>query len=859
MAGYEKWIIFFLILSFLTFLSAVILGILPGISYCPDENGRRNPRRHNKLFWVTVLLVVSVGLMRYSVGYFQIYAPQTETETEQFTQIESSVNPLTPWEEVFNSFVHTLQTFSMDEDYTKYLVEGKAMVAGMAEGNKWPVILYGLYTVFLNAITPIIGGAVIFEILASIFPIIKLQLLVRLCFWRPRYYFSELNEQTAAIVHNLAYEYRNRKNRWDFRKPFFIISDAYIDQESEKSSEMARTVKALGAICIKTDIVHLPKSNKRKNVYYLIDKNEISNLQTLSSLASKVHKKDLHNAKVYLFTENTAYSRIEELVMNVLEPDNAQPAFKMPKIIPVRSYRNLVSNLLADVPLYEPIVHKWNGSKDNSMELNVTILGNGIIGTEAFLGVYWCGQMLDCRLRINVVSQDSEDEFRQKIDSISPEILQATVEKHSILQHHTDIYAEPYCSVKYFQGDVKNSAFMLRKENSDLLDTHYFIVALGKDEDNMLVAEKLRQCIGRQHIQNDSDEKTVIAYVVYDSILCETLNSIKTFASKSMDNPDIYMHAFGSLRQVYSTENIDMTKYSGNAVMAEKAYDGLTSRTETVNDQNKQSSDNNTQQSEDKGKKKKPKSGHNDYTYWANMARVIHLNYKLFSIGWIRDTIFINESDPLKAESQKEERKKNMRKIREVFKCLALGRKVCDNQVTEEQLEVYKKTYMQNYNRLAWLEHRRWNAFTRVMGFVYTEDYNKYYNRTNSHKHMELKLHPCLVECDDKGIKRTTKDENGKLCFTADSKPDYLDQLTLRIINVKPKNGDFKENDYPKSEYAECYSVEQTAAELGIKPKKVRMLCENGDLIGFYSNEEPFEWCILKESVEEYKRNMQTT
>jgi hypothetical protein len=49
--------------------------------------------------------------------------------------------------------------------------------------------------------------------------------------------------------------------------------------------------------------------------------------------------------------------------------------------------------------------------------------------------------------------------------------------------------------------------------------------------------------------------------------------------------------------------------------------------------------------------------------------------------------------------------------------------------------------------KLQWLEHRRWNAFLRTMGFCGTDNYNVYKAKTKSPKNMEMKLHPCLVEC----------------------------------------------------------------------------------------------------------------
>ena len=58
---------------------------------------------------------------------------------------------------------------------------------------------------------------------------------------------------------------------------------------------------------------------------------------------------------------------------------------------------------------------------------------------------------------------------------------------------------------------------------------------------------------------------------------------------------------------------------------------------------------------------------------------------------------------------------------------------------------------------LAWLEHRRWSAYTRTMGYRSTDAMERYYFAENNHKNMSLKLHPCLVEARpvEKGTKRT--------------------------------------------------------------------------------------------------------
>jgi hypothetical protein len=67
-----------------------------------------------------------------------------------------------------------------------------------------------------------------------------------------------------------------------------------------------------------------------------------------------------------------------------------------------------------------------------------------------------------------------------------------------------------------------------------------------------------------------------------------------------------------------------------------------------------------------------------------------------------------------------------------------------------------KEKHMELLHEMAWLEHRRWNAYMRSMGFRSTckSEYSVYaaIDNKGSYKQMDLKLHPCLVECDKKGI-----------------------------------------------------------------------------------------------------------
>ena len=173
-----------------------------------------------------------------------------------------------------------------------------------------------------------------------------------------------------------------------------------------------------------------------------------------------------------------------------------------------------------------------------------------------------------------------------------------------------------------------------------------------------------------------------------------------------------------------------------------------------------------------------------NYKYWASLARAMHQSYKMFATGLITTTVFDDPTyrtppvgdDPLAP--------------------LIRGWETWDEETMAK--------HMRLLHRLSWLEHRRWSAFTRVYGFRNPVEYRTYIQegKSDSYKHMELRLHPCLVECDDQGI-RARIDHTGKLipgtdfCCSDPEKLDLLDELSYRLKELGINDYDFKQYDYP--------------------------------------------------------------
>ncbi|MBR6594641.1 MAG: hypothetical protein IKK83_05620 [Clostridia bacterium] len=829
----------------------------------------------------TLVFLAAVWCMRYAVGRF--------------------VMPLTGhsgFEEGVNSLLHALQTFSMDEDYTSYVSNGKIMMEVLTKGcsnaSGW-IAAYGVYAFLLNIAAPIAGGALILELITGLFPSLKLWFYSKLL-WKERCYFSELNERSLALAKSL----RSQKYRI-FCKPVIVFTDAYTDKDNEKSAELLAEAKQLGALCIKDDICHARCNRFFKRSFFLMDEVEVDNLQTLANLTNSQNYKTVLRAKIFVFSQSTNHTLVEKQLRERLEKTLGVAEKDMPLIFPIQIYKNIIADLLSDLPLYEPIVHRYK--EDRTTDLNVTILGTGYIGTEMFLASCWAGQMHNVRLHFNIISKESESEFLGRIDFISPEIMQSSKPCHPILCYNGEGDTNPpYFSLNYMEGDLKawDGKDPEARERLDevLAKTDYCLVALGNDEDNMTVAKELRCRIGKAHMDDGKGRRTLIAYVIYNPCLCELLNT-KKHLSPCGGTPCVYSHAIGSLHEQYDIQTVytsiyELQKKEEELKLTEKERGAQKAKKKPkkqygVKD-NSRRSDIVTKDTTDRGKNSQ------NYDHWATLSRVIHIKYKLFSMGWIKDSVFDGE----------EQHKERVSEAYNLFKRLCIG-------YPPKGAEKVAAEFMEKRDMLAWNERRRWCAFTRSQGYSSTDKCREYFDHCGDHKHMELRLHPCLVESDSASVRRAEDFvfENARKAPTV--KLDKLDELSELVIELcdktdkklaadkeaekarkeaalkeldwlgkkrymrekaknnkgkkekKPKNRmEFKVGDYPHQYFGKylplCSDTDKDDAIklLGKSERKVKRMCKKGDLTGAVLYED-IGWLVPKYSLPEKKEKQQST
>jgi len=714
------------LIQFLLWLS-VISFIFAIIYFVKQLSGHKRKSINQKLFIPTCCLVISIFLHRYIVGFYEVILSNSESLINTgYSRID----------EVFNSLIRTMQTFSLDENYFGSIVIGKKLFFNEFN-SRFLSEFYGLFASVLNICAPIISGAIILGILTSLFPRMKLFFMP----FREKYVFSELNDRAICLAEDIIKETGNNK-----KQPLIIFTDAYIDYNSEAISELLQRAKDIGAICIKDDLLEISFLYVKDLHFILIDKEDINNIHSLIALVTENIERFKNKCHIYVFSQNPEASSIVKKLIKDYNLETSEIIIKL-----IQEYTGIVYNLFNDVPLYYPLLAKGLSNYSEKKELIVTIIGGGKIGMEVFLGTYWCAQMLDCKLRINVITKKAK-KFKAKINYINREILLSGVDRQEFLRvfPNQDIYAEPYASFSFYSTDVESDGLFSILDKKDttgfsLLLSDYFIIALGTDNLNITTADNLDRKIRREALNERRDlnelinKKPVIAYSVYDSKINEELNK-----TNSQDDYT-YLHAFASLKKIYSCKNIFMNN------VKELAYD--------INKKH--------------NKTDEAKFLKDEYNWWSSIARTFHLNYKVFSI------FELLESTKKHKDVTEEERKKYWEIVHE-----------------KEAINI----------RLSWLEHRRWNAFMRTKGFTAPtpSQWEQYaFKNDNDHKNIPLKLHPCIVESSE--TSQITINDWNDPNYENNKKLDCLDIASIKVYQTKKirkgideeENRNFKEYDKP--------------------------------------------------------------
>jgi len=721
--------IFVIVLSVIS-VAFFIMCIHSFISNLRKNRGKDTSR---KLYIPTVQLFLSIFFIRFSLGYYSVI-------TQRYDFLEN--DNLNFFEEFLNSIFHSLQVFSLDASFTKSITIGKEMFTE-EYGSKLLADIFGAYNSLIYVIAPVLGGAILFGLLTRAFPYLSLTFKP----YRDKYVFSELNERSISLAEDIIREALKAQKGLLPTLPLIIFTDAYGDSEDESTSELLLRAKEIGAVCIKDDIVNLRLIRTKKIYYLLMDENDNTNIHTLTSISTGKNKpwNDKCKINIYVFSQNKELGSIIKMIYAKYKSELANVVIKV-----VQEYTNIAYNLFNDVPLYYPLLKRNIQGSSKEKELILTIIGDSKINLEVFLGAYWCGQMLDCKLKINVITENVQ-RFILTVNSVNQEILQSGLfngeADKTLLRVYPkqEIYSPAYAEFNFINADLQTGDYLeiLNKRDGNaplLIFSDYFVIDLGSDEQNMSIATELSRIIQKENLGKTAAHQNVIAYSIFDSNTKDIVNSF------SIQSEDVFLYAFAAIKDIYSCKNIFMKHINEPAFSISKVH----------------------------SKADMESFLKDEYNWWASIARVLHRKYKIYSVGLLspRENPGVINKD----------------EIEKYWEMTDSNDETCD--------------------RLTWLEHRRWNAFLRTKGFAAPSEtqWNSYaYKDTANgvtHKNTNLKLHPCIIESSEKIQIENSDWDNPD--YKDKTSLDYLDLVSIMVYQKqkelfgKDDKNDYKIWDTPK-------------------------------------------------------------
>lgn len=485
------------------------------------------------------------------------------------------------------SLQKTLQLFTTDADFGD--------IAGIVEGASPAIIAwYEVVASVLHIVAPVIFAGWVL----TVFKHLKAYVVYHLFSWCGHfYYITELNDRSIALAEDIFIQAKKEK-----RRVRIIITDVFGKKEDEKSAELINRAESIGCILFAKDITELtfrpilgrlpvrkfffigmdedeniqqalhvitscakpPRSlfKRKQNEPEVVD-NAPENTDENGENKKKQPKKSIYNSSK---TEFYVFSRSAESEVLLNSIDNGDM-----KVRRIDENRNFVLRTLLEHSIFKDALPAPEGKKDK--QLNILLVGLGMIGTEYVKALSWVGQMYGYVLNLHIF--DGEKGIEQRLRSIAPELIDRNFvsrrpknEKETLVQYYSDdsgltykekIDGEAYYNFFYYDGiDVKTQEFLDIVDSIGPLSGVY--VTLGDDELNIETAMRLRTTFERAAIASGIEKRPIPK--IYPVVYSEIKNKIITQHNglRTMKNEDYGITIVGSINSSYTLAALEQNK-----------------------------------------------------------------------------------------------------------------------------------------------------------------------------------------------------------------------------------------------------------------------------------------------------------
>lgn len=351
---------------------------------------------------------------------------------------------------------------------------------------------FALYAALLYVTAPILT----FGNVLSLFK--NLQDEARYGFHRKRahYIMSELNAQSVALARSIWKQAKEKK-----KKIVIVFTDVF-ERNEENGYELLSEARDMNAICLKKDVRLLNIQGKKGDVeIFLLGEDASENVSQAVKIVNNLNEENKkQNVKVFLFDRNQSSSYIMDSIRydNLLEyarcHEYGPKTFKLRRVDEIRQ---LVWNTV-------PTMDVFKKAQDTKV-ISVLLVGMGRYGREFFKTLVWFCQCEGYRVEFNVIDKhtDGEDGHRS-IESLLRRQCPELLKKNRCAEMGESSY-----DIEFFTGiEMRSSDFsdVLLYEGEDaekrriserLRRTTIAVVALGEDDVNIEVAVYLRTLFDR--------------------------------------------------------------------------------------------------------------------------------------------------------------------------------------------------------------------------------------------------------------------------------------------------------------------------------------------------------------------------
>ncbi|MBQ7121416.1 MAG: hypothetical protein IJO03_04045 [Clostridia bacterium] len=623
-----------------------------------------------------------------------------------FKDYSGEGSPVIP---VLLSFHNSMRVFILDGEFD---IVRNAVADCCKELKFW----FSIWSAGLYVLAPVLTAGFVL----SMFKSAKAQAKYSAARKRPTFIFSKLNEKSLALAKSI-YDDEKIKN------PVLVFAEVY-DKTLEEHYEWVSKAKEIGAILMPKDIDDISIDNKKGRVelFYISDDESENITQAVKFVTGHYKKKtkkikdengeekkvpvnynERKNTKVFVFAANEGNSRIvdsldkgdhyKDIAEERFESDAFIDDSELFKVRRVDDIRSFAWDCIEKADIFDKYVQVGD-----EKVVSVLILGMGRYGTELLKTLAWYGQMKGYRLEINVVDKNANGaSASSKFGHICPEIMATNNKKvegdsfYSIeFFEGVDVFADSWDNAVCYDGD--DTGERLRAER--LRRTTLAFVALGDDDKNIQAAVELRTLFDRVNktvatASQPENELPAIYSIVYDEQKTENLAGAGSQGTAGMlrthKKQPYNIQFIGSLSSQYDYSSVypeELEKEAFDKCHMQWSYYSVDREIET--------------KEQEEGRK-----------LTADEKEGMRAAARKEQIGFYENFEYFRLSSMSKAMHKRLIRKR----FDSEFGCEHGGGYECD----------CDKCWARRAN-----EHNRWNAYTRSIGYVYS---NKKSDRAKTH------------------------------------------------------------------------------------------------------------------------------